>query len=416
MNLLIGQRVSVTLKNGKKTEGYIDRNKAGEKIVLTETCWIPFKECEKITAKGRLIEIGISNDFTQLFAPIDFKKVKNDKDKEDIINSSIEVIKQSNEDAKNQTDDELKTIAQNALDNVKTSDEIRKGETTETKEAQEKIKEFELEDQEERDNAIKNAAEIQEKVRLYKSEKDRLIAETIQKQTKKDDMTKEEFEEKRKEKFNSMLKEAGYFDIESNFEKIVESFQLASNRGFTLEDMYEHVVACIKPDEKLVESVKDVENGADRVVALCEACKKDVYNKVLVEASALLKSAGTKPITMVAGEVANELVQSGNIDGALKNHESEFWAAAKARMLNSAETDRSNELKENAELKEGAENDAADVYRKGFTLTLLRKLNALKQNVQQWASTLAKSSYVGKLLDGGTLSQVANTGRIPSGM
>lgn len=423
MNLLIGQRVSVKLNNGKLAEGYIDRNKKGEKIVLTKSCWIPFSECKKIVAKGHLVEIGISNEFTSLFAPIDFKKVKSDKDKEDLINSSIDVIKQSNKDASNQTDDELKTIAQDALDKVKSASEIEKGQTTATKVAQEKIKEYELEDEQERDNAIKNAVDLQEKVKQYKINKDKKIAEALEKQgIKMDKETEKRIQESRelvkKAKFEKMLNEAGYNNIESDFEKFVESFQLASGRNYSLEDMYEHVVACVKPDQKLVESVAAIANPADRVVALCEACKKDVYDKTLAQFNEANfgsyvqgvgnKTGGARSVQQLAASVADAILKGTDPDQAIGSIKNDFIAAEKAHLMNSAKVDRSNEMKEAA----GAAGAAADQYRSAFTSVLFKKLKTAGANIKDIATKLIKSNFITDVLFGPLVQQVAQSGRI----
>lgn len=297
-NLLVGQRVSVKLKDKKLFEGYIARQKNGNKVVVSNDKWVPFSECEKLVKKGRIVEDAIAQGFNTLFAPIDFKKVQDDKSKEELIDSAVAVMKQQDKDAAKQTDEDLKALASNALENVKNKNELAKGETTETKIAQEKIKEFELEDENERDEAIKNSQSIQEAVRKYKENKDKAIEDRLKIITEnnmaegsfeerfakahrvlesKDERPNKLFESFKKEAdeaIETSLKESGYYNIEPEFEKFVESFQLQAGPSYSLDALFEHVVACVKPSEELLESVKNIPNGADRLVALCEATKK----------------------------------------------------------------------------------------------------------------------------------------------
>ena len=94
-----------------------------------------------------LFESSISDSFDTTFGKLDFQnKVKDDNDKQDIIDAATKIVRDTNEEAKEYSDQELSDEAEKSFEDNKQKSVIEKGTTTETKEAQEKIEQYEMQD------------------------------------------------------------------------------------------------------------------------------------------------------------------------------------------------------------------------------------------------------------------------------
>ena len=94
-----------------------------------------------------LFESSISDSFDTTFGKLDFQnKVKDDNDKQDIIDAATKIVKDTNEEAKEYSDQELSDEAEKSFEDNKQKSAIENGTTTETKEAQEKIEQYEMQD------------------------------------------------------------------------------------------------------------------------------------------------------------------------------------------------------------------------------------------------------------------------------
>lgn len=154
--LLINQSVSAYTKDDKIIEGIVLRRKDGRKVVANSNKqWCFLEDLKKIKKTGRMIENSIADSFATVFKPIDFEhKVKSDKDQNDAIDAAISIVKSQNKDASSQTDEDLKNIATDTFNSLKSKSEVKAGNTTDTKEDEKKIEELSYENEEDRDEAI----------------------------------------------------------------------------------------------------------------------------------------------------------------------------------------------------------------------------------------------------------------------
>lgn len=94
-----------------------------------------------------LFESSISDSFDTTYGKLDFQnKVKDDNDKQDIIDAATKIVKDTNEEAKKYSDEELSDEAEKSFEDNKQKSAIENGTTTETKEAQEKIEQYEMQE------------------------------------------------------------------------------------------------------------------------------------------------------------------------------------------------------------------------------------------------------------------------------
>lgn len=94
-----------------------------------------------------LFESSISDSFDTTFGKLDFQnKVKDDNDKQAIIDAATKIVKDTNEEVKEYSDEELSDEAEKSFEDNKQKSEIENGTTTETKEAQEKIEQYEMQE------------------------------------------------------------------------------------------------------------------------------------------------------------------------------------------------------------------------------------------------------------------------------
>lgn len=152
---LVNQQVSGYTKNDTIFEGIIKVRTDGKPVVTNGKSWCYLEDLKVVKPVGRLVEESIADSFSSVFKPIDFQnKIKSDRDEEKAIKAAIDIVKNTNKDAINQSDEDLESIAKDSFASLKTKSSIDSGDTTETKEQEKILDELSFDDPEEKDKAI----------------------------------------------------------------------------------------------------------------------------------------------------------------------------------------------------------------------------------------------------------------------
>lgn len=177
---LVNQQVSGYTKNDTIFEGIIKVRTDGKPVVTNGKSWCYLEDLKVVKPVGRLVEESIADSFSSVFKPIDFQnKIKNDRDEEKAIKAAIDIVKNTNKDAINQSDEDLESIAKDSFTSLKTKSSIDSGDTTETKEQEKILDELSFDDPEEKDKAIADNTLTEDSLIDYFNKKRKAIGKVM---------------------------------------------------------------------------------------------------------------------------------------------------------------------------------------------------------------------------------------------
>ena len=177
---LVNQQVSGYTKNDTIFEGIIKVRTDGKQVVTDGKKWCYLEDLKIVKPVGRLVEESIADSFNSVFKPIDFKnKIKSDRDEEKAIKEAIDIVKNTNKDAVNQSDEDLESIAKDSFTSLKTKSNIDSGDTTETKEQEKILDELSFDDPEEKDKAIADNTLTEDSIIDYFNKKRKAIGKIM---------------------------------------------------------------------------------------------------------------------------------------------------------------------------------------------------------------------------------------------